>query len=505
MSQHKNTNGQGAILAVDLGTDGIKAAICDHSGRPETIRSMSGEKRIRSSVYITPDGKTILGEDAYQQGLVFPGESADEWKMELGNTDKAYFKNTKNAEEVATLAIKELIKLAEKQTSQKIKRVVFTTPANFPDRPRQAGIRAFEAAGLEVVQVITEPGAAGFAYCCNKRVKLVLCVDVGAGTTDVSVLEVDNGVASVKATGGIPKLGGRDFTSAIEELLILKMSKATGKSIARKSLTSEQAAELKERAEKAKGALGAQPGTKVALRMKNETKLVEITQAEYEKVTQGLVDKILACVNQVRVDAKLEWTDVEMLVLAGGPCQSGRLQVMIADHTGLVPKVEIDPAIVVAHGAALHAHNLAVAEGGGKVIPNRPLLQEATGHDIGVAVEDETKAARTLVCDVVVPKNTPVPAELPKKEYRLPTESSTEAFIEIVQGPHNAPIEKCSKIGVIHLKGLPREPLRTYRIEVVFKFDSNGMCEVTGRDNISGISQTVSVKFTNRNAKGGSR
>ena len=490
---------------IDIGNGGIKAALCDASGRPETIRSERGGKSWPSCVYLPPTGETVLGEDAREQGLVTPSLVAKGWKGKLADEKKLYFDRTMTASDVVGLAVKKVVEQIQKQTGQKIDGVVVTWPANFKDDMKNGLLKGFKVAGVKVVQGITEPGAAAYAYCCKKRVILLICVDVGHGTVDVSVMEVKDGVAVPVATEGIPKLGGRDFTAAVMRILLEKASRTTGKTIKRENLAPEQIADLQAKAEKAKHALGGLPSTKVALNFAGKPLLIEISRDEYEQATKGLVKQILACVDKTIAAAKKIWNDFEMLVLAGAPNQSVRLQEMIADHTGLVPKVEIDPATVVAQGAALHAHNLAVAEGTGKVIPNRPLLQEATGHDVGVAVEDETKDSRPLVCDVVVPKNTPVPAELPEKVYRLPSESSTEAFIEIVQGPHNAPIEKCIKIGVIHLKGLPREPLRTYRIEVVFKFDSNALCEVTARDKISGSSQTVSVKLTNRNAKGGSR
>lgn len=490
---------------IDIGNGGIKAALCDASGRPETILSDQGGKSWPSCVYRTPKGETVLGEDAREQGFVTPEEVASGWKMELANATKLYFGRTMTASDVVGLAVKKVVDKIQKQTSQKIDGVVVTWPANFKDDMKNGLLRGFEAGGVKVVQGVSEPSAAAYIYCCKKKAVLLICVDVGHGTVDVTVMQVKGGIASPIATEGIPKLGGRDFTEALVSILLEKVSRTAGKIIKRADLVPEQIAALQAKAEKAKHALGCLSSTKVALNISGKPLLIEISRDEYEHATNGLVRQILGCADKAREAANKAWSDFEMLVLAGAPNQSERLQEMIADHTGLVPKVEIDPATVVAQGAAMHAHNLAVAEGTGIVIPNRPLLREATGHDVGVAVEDETKDARPLVCDVVVPKNTPVSAEPTKKEYRLPSESSTEAFIEIVQGPHNAPIEKCTKIGVIHLKGLPREPLRTYRIEVVFKFDSNGMCEVTARDKISGISQTVSVKLTNLNGKGGTR
>jgi molecular chaperone DnaK len=482
-------------VALDHGNGATKVAVTDPGGNPQVIRSERGAKSWPSVVSLAPDGRPILGEDAWELSRVHPEQVAVGYKMHLGDGTRPFFNGKKSAEDVVGMATTVGLEQAEKQTGQKFDGAVVVCPANFTDAQRDALRMGVESAGIKVVQVITEPAAAAYAYCWKKQVNLVMCIDVGHGTTDVTVLEVkDDGIAVPISTEGVPKLGGCDLTREVERLLLDRVNKMAGKSLALGKLPGDQAAELEAKAEKAKHALGSQTSTKVALNFGGRSQLVEITQAEYESAIESHVKQILACVDKAKDASGKTWDGIELLVLAGGPCQSPRLQMRIADHTGLVPKVEIDPEIVVAYGAALHGHVLALKDGGGRVLPNKPVLREATGHDLGVVVIDESKDARPLVCSVLVPKNTPAPhREI--QVFRLPSEANTEAFIEIVQGPEGAPLSQCASIGSLHLKNLPREQVRSYRIEVTIEFDNDTIATVTARDLLSGITDTVSVKL----------
>jgi molecular chaperone DnaK (HSP70) len=306
-------------------------------------------------------------------------------------------------------------------------------------------------------------------------------------------VRVKEGVATPISTEGVPQLGGRDFTKVVQRILLEKVSKEIGKTITLDKLAGDQAAELWGKAENAKHSLSAQPSTKVALNCGGKSRLIEVTKAEFEAACAPFVKQMKECMDRALKAAGVTWTQLEKLVLAGGPFHSPWLQEEVAVHTGLVPAVQIDPTNVVSFGAALHGFALARKEGGVGFLPDRPILQEATAHDVGVGVIDETSGSREPRCAVIVPKNTPIPHTAPPFLYRLERPSQTEVFIEILQGSEGAPASKCARIGTIHLKGLPVEKQRTERIEITFKFDNNTLVTVTARDTISGISHSVGV------------
>lgn len=485
---------------IDIGNGRCKADICDAAGNPQIIRSPSGTESWVSVVHVAPDGKTTVGADAQQLGLVYPEQSADGWKMDLGNAVKKYIGGKFAATEIAAMMIGRIVEQIEKQAGAKIDGVVATCPANFTDQQRQGLLEAFKLAKVNVVQLITEPAAAAFAYAWKDRAgqgrdTLILCTDVGHGTTDVSVLESASGTTKPIATGGLPRLGGRDITDTVVKSILEKVGKATGKCIIFDKLPSELAAELLEKGERAKHALSGQPSTKISINYAGKPQIVDLSQGELHSAILPIVKQITTCIDKTMADAKKSFKEMESLVVAGAPLLSPHLQGVIADHTGLVPRTEIDPASVVAVGAAYLAYNLAREQGGLGFLPDRPQLQEATAHDIGVAVIDETSGVRQSMCSVIVPKNTAVPYEHPPEFFRLERPNQTDVVIEILQGQNGSPAAKCQVIGRLELKGLPPEVQRSPRIKVDFRFDQNTLVVVTATDTISGKSQSVSVKL----------
>ncbi len=487
-------------LGCDPGNGAMKAAGIDRTGRAEPVRSERGDKSFPSYVAITGEGKTLIGEDAWEHGLVYPSQVVTGWKFHLGDSSKRYFNGTKSAKDILTMVVSYVMGQAEKQFGMKVDGVVATCPANFTDAQKNGVLQGFNAAGIKVVQLVSEPAAAAFAYATKDnagcgRQSWILCIDLGHGTLDVSVLKVDGGVATPAATEGVPQLGGRDYTEEVKKLLLDQVSKEAGKTITLDKLTPEQHAELTEKAEKAKHSLGNQKSTKVALNFSGKARMVEITQSAYETATAPLLKQMLDCVDRAMKSSGKTFKEMEKVVLAGAPFLSPLLQSKVADHTGCVPRIEIDPATVVSIGAAYLGESIARKEGGKGTLPDRPTqIREATGHDIGVAVVDKSSGVREMVCAVVVPKNTPVPTEL-TQHFHLERPSQTEVAIMILQGPDNSPAAKCAIIGELRLKNLPPESVCSERIKVTFKFDSNTLVTVTATDIISGKSNTVSVKL----------
>jgi molecular chaperone DnaK len=491
-------------IGIDIGNGEIKVAFTDPTGRPVVVRSEKGGKSWPSFVFLTNDGKVLVGDDAREQGLVYPEQVAHGWKMFLGDDTKKYFRKTKSASDVLSMALAHVIADVKKQSGMAIDGCVVTCPANFTDQQKQGLLNGFEKAGVKVIQLITEPAAAAYAYCVkesvgNGRISLVGCADLGHGTFDFSILKVEDGIAIPISTEGVPQLGGRNFTDIIKKILLAKMSKETGKQIVADQLPPDLAIELDEKSEKAKHALSGQPSTKVALHFGGKAQLVEITQKEFEAAFVQLIKEILACMDKAMQAGKTEYKALESFVLAGGPFNSRTLQSLVADHTHLVGKVEIDPSNVVSFGAALHALALAQKEGGFRILPDRCVLKEATGHDVGVAVIDESSGTRLFKCAAIVRKNTPVPHEH-TESFRLERANQSDVSIDILQGPDGEIASKCQRIGGFFLRGIKPEDQRGERISITFKLDGNGILTVIATDRVTGTTQSVSVKLNAKSA-----
>jgi molecular chaperone DnaK (HSP70) len=254
-------------LAVDIGNGGVKASICGVTGRPQVIRTEQGGKSLPSVVFLNNDGKYLVGESAAEHAIVFPSQSESGWKMFLADNTKRYFNGKASAKDFVAVFVMAIIALAEKQLGVKIDGVFVTCPANFNDSEKQGLLDGFALAGVEVIQLLTEPAAAAFAYTDQIRpapgsVIYIICWDLGHGTFDVSVLEIKDGIAVPIATEGIPQLGGRDFSKLLKDGILKKVSQAAGKTITSDKLTPEQNAEMDEKVEKAKHALSGQISTK---------------------------------------------------------------------------------------------------------------------------------------------------------------------------------------------------------------------------------------------------
>lgn len=491
------------LAGMDIGTTGIKVSVFDDANRPTVVETEYGGKSWPSYVFLAQDGKVSVGQDAVEQGIIYPSQVAFGWKMHLGDNTKRYFKETACASDVVAMALGPIVKQTEKKLGMKLDGVVATHPANFTDIQRQGLLDGFAKAGLNVLETIPEPVAAAYAYACKDRAgkgreSLYLCNDLGGGTLDITVLQIMNGVAKPISTEGIPHLGGRDFTNVLKGLLLEKASKDAGKVIELDKLSPQQAFELNEKAERAKHSLSGQPSTKVTLDCGGKSRLYEISHKEFEAAYAPLVQQMLACLDKTMQVANKSWKDLEKLVLAGGPFLNLRLQEVVGLHTGIVGSVEMDPTSLVSFGAMQYAAELARGKAG-VISDERMRLKKATDHDLGINIIDESANASESICSVIVPKNTAVPNILVDC-FRLQRASQQFCDILVLQAPQGTPLSKCAVIGEIHLKDLPPEPYRTARIEVTFSLDENAIVTVTAKDLLSGISQTVGVKINSPKA-----
>jgi molecular chaperone DnaK (HSP70) len=486
-------------IGIDIGNGGIKFARCGATGLPEVITSDAGGKSWPSYVYFAEDGHVEVGEDARQLGIVKPERVAYGWKMHLADPTKRYFGGKASALDVLVMLLPPLIARAEKHSGRKVDGAVFTCPANFNDAQKNAIREAATKVGLKVVQLTAEPEAAAFASILKDhpgvgRVSLYACPDLGHRTFDFSLLEVRDGVAKAVATEGIPQLGGWDITALAEKIVLEKVSKAIGKPISLDKLPPEQAEEIHEKVELAKERLSGLPSAKISLGFGGKTQLVELLQSELETACAPLIHQMKDCMDKAMKAAGKNWKDVEKLVLAGAPFHSKRLQSILADHTGLVPSDEIDPASAVSIGAALQAHQASLKEEGKKGPLGSIVMKPTTTHDVGVCMIDKSSGSRREICWRMIKKGTEVPC-IVLDEFRLERPGQTEVTIQILQGPHEALASSCHCIGELHLPGLPTEAVLTSRIKLQFAFDSDTIVTVTATDKLSGISKTVSVNL----------
>ncbi len=489
------------VDAIDFGTAETKCATVDGTGQPIIVPNTRGEHTTASAVYVPRSGEPLIGTDALQQGALEPKRVAQHFKLQLGSAESVVTDGEFSATDAAAAVIGYVQRSAQAHLGRTVTNAAVTCPANFRDDQKRALLDAFERNGIRVVALIPEPTAAGYAYAVQKLGQrcTLLVYDFGGGTFDVSVVRVENGVFTVLATDGVPHLGGRDFTTRIVELVMKDVAKTSGG-----APDPEREAllflELGQKAEQAKVSLSSQSEVPIVVAHRGKQVITRITAQAYQAAIEPLIRQSLDATDRAVAAAGLKFADIDRLIAVGGTSRSPFVQKLLAEHTGLVPKVDVDPSKAIVYGAALAGVAELAREGQratwqGQVIPAPELfIREVTAHDVGCCVVDSGRSGKALRLAVIIPKNTPIPTRL-CESFFLERDDITEARVEILQGQANALSSECLTIGVISLDNLPREATRTQRIQVEYAIDRNGMVTATATDRVSGSSQTVSVEY----------
>jgi len=490
------------VFGFDFGTTWSKAASIDASGKPVIILNQRGDPTTPSCVYLGSSGDMHVGKDAREQGCVDPSGFAENFKLDLDQTDNLLTNGqTLTPVDAAAAIIGALKKDAERGRNVQVDRCVATCPANFRDDRKQALIEAFERNGIEVLRLVPEPTAAGIAYSDSSpaRRSTLLIYDFGGGTFDASLLDVDGPQITVVATEGVPKLGGNDLNGCLRERVLERIRTELGV-----DPTSDKDAlfrlELAQRIEQAKISLGTRKEVPIVLSY-NGTQLIEtVKQQEFHAAMGPLVKKSLDAIDRLLAAAGVRPADVTRLIMVGGTSRLPYIQNAVADHTGLVPKTDIDPEKAVAYGAALACVAELQKRGeeayvDGKLIPSPDVfVREITAHAVGCCVADRAGGPTHYRHAVIIPKNTPIPCKRTDSFY-LENEDQSSAQVEILQGEPDADRDSCLLIGELLLNNLPKEAVRSRRIVVDYQIDNNGMVTATATDKVGGARQSVSVDY----------
>lgn len=493
------------IIGIDLGTTNSAVAVME-GGEPKIIPSAEGRNIVPS---VVDPVKRVVGDVARRQQVLKPkriifsikrlmGRRYDdasvkrdkEWlpyEIVKGNNDLAVVKvegETYTPQEISAMILGKLKKDAEAYLGEKVEQAVITVPAYFDDSQRQATKEAGQIAGLTVKRILNEPTAASLAYGLDKKhAHTVAVYDLGGGTFDISVLELDEGVYEVKATNGDTHLGGDDFDQRVINYLAEEFKKDNNIDLRKDPQALQR---LREAAEKAKIELSTSKEAEINLPFITQGGegplhfVTKLTRAKLESLVDDFIEKSFGPVEACLKDAGKKTSKIDEVILVGGMTRMPKIQAKVKEFFGKETHKGINPDEVVAIGAAVQA---GILMGDVKDV----LLLDVTPLTLGI----ETLGS---VATPLIERNTTIPTSK-SQIFSTAADNQTQVEIHVLQGERARATDNKS-LGRFILDGIPPAPRGVPQIEVAFDIDADGILKVSAKDKATGKEQSIQIKGT---------
>ncbi|AXE61058.1 molecular chaperone DnaK [[Mycoplasma] phocae] len=472
------------ILGIDLGTTNSVVSIIEN-GKTKVLENPNG-KRTTPSVVAFKNGETIVGEVAKRQLETNPDAIAS--IKRLMGTSKTVHADNKDykPEEISAMILAYLKEYAEKKIGHGVKKAVITVPAYFDNAQREATKNAGIIAGLDVIRIINEPTAAALAFGLDKskeEKKKILVFDLGGGTFDVSILEMEHGTFEVLAISGDNHLGGDDWDNKVVEWMVSEIMAKYNYNAKNDKIAM---ARLKEEAERAKITLSESPIANISLpflAMNANGPInaeLELKRSEFEKMTEDLLERTKKPLLDALEAAQLKWSDIDEILMVGGSTRMPAVKQMVIEVTNKRLNSTINPDEVVSVGAAIQGGVLA-----GEV--KDILLLDVTPLTLGIVVEGNIVAP-------LIPRNTTIPVTK-SQIFSTTTDNQEAVTIIVTQGERELAADN-KILGQFNLEGIQPAPRGIPRIEVSFSIDVNGITKVTAKDTKTNKEQTITIENT---------
>jgi molecular chaperone DnaK len=478
-------------IGIDLGTTFSAIAQIDPYGKPQIIPNAESE-RITPSVILFDGDNAIVGTHAKQTAVAEPEKIVDFVKREMGKSKTQFSRefngHNYSAEELSAIILKKLRNDAEKYLSTEVTDAVITVPAYFNDAERTATLRAGQLAGLNVLQIINEPTAAALAYGIDKldSNQTVFVFDLGGGTFDVTIMQIQDHTISMIASNGDHRLGGKDWDDVIVNWIADEFDKAHGDN---PLLDLQSYQDLYNRALAAKLQLSSRVSTTLVHSFNGKSIKIEITREEFEKRCAHLLEKCKTICEIVIQEAGLTWAQIDHVLLTGGMSRMPSVRTMIKEMSGVHLADNVNPDEAVCIGAAIQAILVLLDEEdrlGDRVLPTevRAKFSDAAGslvrvtnittHTLGVVLWDHNKAEEYVY--PMIKKMTGIPKEA-KTSFGTVKPNMKSVGVRVVEGESTVPAE-CTELGLCNIELPPFLP-KGSPVKLTYTYNANQVLEVT--------------------------
>ncbi|MBS7009454.1 molecular chaperone DnaK [Anaerostipes sp.] len=473
----------GKIIGIDLGTTNSCTAVME-GGKAVVIHNAEGSRTTPSVMALTKNGERLIGDAAKRQSAANPERTVSSIKRHMGTDYRVKIDGKKYLpQEISAQILMKLKDDAESYLGTQVTEAVITVPAYFNDAQRQATKDAGRIAGLDVKRIINEPTAAALAYGLdNGTEQKIMVYDLGGGTFDVSVIQIEDGVIEVLATSGNNHLGGDDFDQAVADYLVETFKKTDGINLKSDMQAMQR---IREAAEKAKIELSSMSETNVNLpfivvdRGETHHMDIQLTRTKFEELTYGLVAKTEEPVRNALKDAGLSAGELSRVLMVGGSTRIPAVQRKVGEITGKRPDQSLNPDECVALGAAIQGGKLA-----GEAGTNEVLLMDVTPLSLSI----ETMGG---MATRIIERNSTIPTRH-SQIFTTGANFQTAVDIKVLQGERVMAKEN-KVIGNFRLKGIKRAVRGVPQIEVTFDIDVNGILKVSAKDLGTGKEQSVVI------------
>ncbi|XP_075457748.1 stress-70 protein, mitochondrial [Ascaphus truei] len=497
---------KGAVIGIDLGTTNSCVAVMEGK-QAKVLENSEGARTTPSVLAFSADGERLVGMPAKRQSVTNPENTFYATKRLIGRRfdDSEVQKDLKNVpfkivrasngdawveahgklyspSQIGAFVLIKMKETAENYLGHAAKNAVITVPAYFNDSQRQATKDAGQISGLNVLRVINEPTAAALAYGLDKSDdKIIAVYDLGGGTFDISILEIQKGVFEVKSTNGDTFLGGEDFDQALLQHIVKQFKRESGVDLTKDNMALQR---VREAAEKAKCELSSSVQTDINLPYVTMDASgpkhlnMKLTRSQFEGIVADLIKRTISPSQKAMQDAEVSKSDIGEVLLVGGMTRMPKVQQTVQDLFGRAPSKAVNPDEAVAIGAAIQGGVLA-----GDVTD--VLLLDVTPLSLGI----ETLGG---VFTKLIGRNTTIPTKK-SQVFSTAADGQTQVEIKVCQGEREMASDN-KLLGQFTLVGMPPAPRGVPQIEVTFDIDANGIVHVSAKDKGTGREQQIVIQ-----------